>query len=84
MDLRDTFKLIDYLVAPTVGVGDKLVDTPIMKFSAGGGVGAIWETRISEQLQLAVDVLDTFKNQPPTPTTRKNDVAVVTAMSAKF
>ncbi len=136
--LRDTFKLIDYLVAPTAGVGYKLVDTPSTKFSTDAGLGAVWEknpdldvrtsmalvagekldyalsatstfkhavtglwkandvadglytlsfglgSRISEQLQLSVDVLDTFKNQPPTATTKKNDVAVVTAITAKF
>lgn len=47
-------------------------------FSAGIG------TRISEYFQLSFDVLDTFKNLPPTPATQKNDVAVVTAMTAKF
>jgi hypothetical protein len=41
-------------------------------------------TRISERLQLSVDVLDTFKNRPPTAATKKNDVALVTAISAKF
>ena len=41
-------------------------------------------TRISEQLQLSIDVLDTLKNRPPTPATKKNDVAVVTAITAKF
>jgi putative salt-induced outer membrane protein YdiY len=136
--LRDTFKLIDYLVAPTAGVGYKLVDTPSTEFSTDAGLGVVWEknpdldvrtstaltagekleyaltatstlkhaatglwkandmadglytfsiglgTRISEQLQLSVDVLDTFKNRPPTATTKKNDVAVVTAITAKF
>lgn len=136
--LRDTFKLIDYLVAPTGGVGYKLVDTAVTKFSADGGVGAVWEknpdldvrtsaaliagerlehaltttstikhaitalwkadelsdglytfsiglgTRISEQWQLSIDILDTFKNRPPTAETKKNDVAVVTALTAKF
>lgn len=136
--LRDTFKLIDYLVAPTAGVGYKLVDTDATKFSTDAGAGVVWEknpdldlrtsmaliageklqhaltatstlrhaatglwkandladglytisvglgTRISERLQLSVDVLDTFKNRPPTPATRKNDVAVVTAITAKF
>jgi hypothetical protein len=41
-------------------------------------------TRISEQLQLSIDVLDTLKNRPPTLATKKNDVAVVTAITAKF
>lgn len=41
-------------------------------------------TRISERLQLSIDLLDTFKNRPPTPETRKNDVAFVTAVTTKF
>lgn len=39
---------------------------------------------MSDQLQLSVDLLDTFKNRPPTAATKKNDVAVVTAITAKF
>jgi putative salt-induced outer membrane protein YdiY len=136
--LRDTFKLIDYLVAPTAGVGYKVIDTEPTKFSVDAGAGIVWEknpdvdvttspavtagealvhqltettslrhattalwkaddfgdglysfsvgigTRISEHLQLSVDVLDTFKNKPPTAATEKNDVALVTAVTAKF
>ena len=136
--LRDTFKLIDYLVAPTAGVGYKVLDTPSTKFSTDAGLGGVWEknpdldvrtsvaliageklehaltstailkhaatglwkandladglytfsiglgTRISEQFQLSIDVLDTFKNRPPTLATKKNDVALVTAITAKF
>lgn len=44
------------------------------------GLGA----RISEQLQLSVDFLDTLKNRPPTPETDKNDIALVTAITARF
>ena len=136
--LRDTFKLIDYLVAPTAGVGYKVIDTATTKFSTDAGLGVVWEknpdldvrtsmallageklehaltststlkhaatglwkandladglytlsvglgTRISEQFLLSVDVLDTFKNRPPTAAIKKNDVAVVTAITAKF
>ncbi len=136
--LRDTFKLIDYLVAPTAGVGYKMIDTAETRFSADGGLGVVWEknpdldvrtsvaltageklerqltatttfkhsatglwkandladglytiavgvgAKISDQLQLSVDLLDTFKNRPPTAATEKNDVAVVTALTAKF
>lgn len=136
--LRDTFKLIDYLVAPTAGVGYKVVDSARTKFSTDTGVGVVWEknpdldvrtsmaltageklehaltatstlkhaatglwkandladglytfsiglsTRISERFQLSIDVLDTLKNRPPTPATKKNDVAVVTAITTKF
>ncbi|HVJ27121.1 MAG TPA: DUF481 domain-containing protein [Vicinamibacterales bacterium] len=136
--LRDTFKLIDYLVAPTAGVGYKLVDSAATKFSVDGGFGAVWEknpevdvqtslaltageklehqfnanatlkhavtalwkaddledglytfsiglaTKVSERLLFSIDLLDTFKNRPPTPETKKNDVALVTAITAKF
>jgi putative salt-induced outer membrane protein YdiY len=136
--LRDTFKLIDYLVAPTAGAGYKLVDAATTKFAVDAGIGAeieknpdldartsvaltagekfehrltptstikhaatgLWKanelsdalytfsvglgTKISERLQLSVDVLDTLKNRPPTPATKKNDLALVTAITAKF
>jgi putative salt-induced outer membrane protein YdiY len=136
--LRDTFKLIEYLVAPTGGVGFRVVDTEATKFTLDAGAGGAWEKnpgidvrtsgaltageklthqltetttvkqgitglwktddlsdslytfsvglgmRITEQLQFSIDVLDTYKNLPPTPETEKNDVAVVTALTAKF
>jgi putative salt-induced outer membrane protein len=41
--LRDTFKAIDYLAAPTAGLGYKLVDTPSASFTVDGGVGGVWE-----------------------------------------
>jgi putative salt-induced outer membrane protein len=41
--LRDPFKAIDYLIAPTAGVGYKLVDTEQTKFSVDGGGGVTWE-----------------------------------------
>jgi putative salt-induced outer membrane protein YdiY len=41
--LRDTFKLIDYLVAPTVGVGRKLVTTPATLLAVDAGVGMVFE-----------------------------------------
>ena len=136
--LRDKFKLIDYLVAPTVGAGYKLVDTERTKFSIDAGAGTITEknpgrasrtsaavvaseklehqltptavikhsvsglwkasdfsdglyavslglaTKVSERLQLSLDFLDTYKSKPPTPATRKNDIAFVAALTAKF
>lgn len=136
--LRDTFKLIDYMVAPTVGVGYKVIDTARTKFDVDAGVGVVWEknpdvdvrtngaviageklefqmtgtstikhaagalwtmddfgdglytvsvglgTKISEYLQLSIELLDTYKTRPPTADTKKNDVAFVTAVAAKF
>jgi putative salt-induced outer membrane protein YdiY len=40
---RDTFKLIDYLVAPTGGIGFKVVNTEATKFSVDTGAGVAWE-----------------------------------------
>lgn len=136
--LRDTFKLIDYIVAPTAGLGVKVVNTDPTKFAVDAGVGVIWEknpvgdvrrsgaitasetlthrltttasikhaatglwktdqfadsmynvsaglaTRISNRVELSIDLLDTYKNRPPTAATKKNDVAVVTSLIAKF
>lgn len=136
--LRDTFKRIDYLVAPTGGIGFKVINTDATKFSVDGGAGSISEknpgvdvrtsgavtaserltvqltptssikhgvsglwkanrfsdglytssvglaTKISDRMQLSIDLLDTFKNLPPTAATKRNDVAFVTAITAKF
>lgn len=136
--LRDTFKLIDYLIAPTGGVGYKVIDTEPTKFAVDVGAGGVWEknpgidvrtsgavtageklthqltstatikhgitglwktddfsdslytfnvglgTKITERVQLAIDLIDTYKNRPPTAATEKNDVALVTAITAKF
>ncbi len=136
--LRDTFKLIDYLVAPTAGVGYKIIESEATKFAVDAGLGMVWEknpdldvrtdmavtagetlqhqltstatfkhavtglwkaddfadglyavsvglaAQITPRVQLSFDVLDTFKNKPPTPETKKNDIAFVTAIVAKF
>lgn len=41
--LRDKFKNIDYLIAPTGGLGYKVIDTPESKLDVDGGVGGVWE-----------------------------------------
>jgi len=41
--LKDEFKSIDYLVAPTAGVGYKLFDTMATKLSVDGSAGGVWE-----------------------------------------
>ena len=41
--LKDQFKEIDYLVAPTGGLGYKLFDTAATKLDVDGGVGMVWE-----------------------------------------
>jgi putative salt-induced outer membrane protein YdiY len=41
--LRDEFKNIDYLLAPTAGVGYKISDTAATKLTVDGSIGAVWE-----------------------------------------
>jgi putative salt-induced outer membrane protein YdiY len=45
--LRDTFKSIDYLTGPTVGVAYKLVNLEPTKFTIDAGGGIIWERNTS-------------------------------------
>lgn len=40
--------------------------------------------KISARLQLSIDLLDTLKNRPLDPTTKRNDVALVTSIIAKY
>ena len=41
--LRDQFKEIDYLVAPTMGLGWNPIDRPLTKLSVNTGAGHVWE-----------------------------------------
>jgi putative salt-induced outer membrane protein YdiY len=40
---RDKFKRVDYLIAPTAGVGLKLADKPTLSASVDGGLGGAFE-----------------------------------------
>ncbi|MGE3509396.1 MAG: YdiY family protein [Vicinamibacterales bacterium] len=136
--LRDRFKDIDYLVAPTGGLGYKLLDTPESKMDIDAGVGGVWEKnagfdisssgavtlgeKLQQQLtssttftqsfsglwktkefsdslytfgvglavsmstrtQLKVELLDVYKNRPPLPTIKKNDLATLLAVVFKM
>jgi putative salt-induced outer membrane protein len=136
--LHDTFKGVDYLYAPAVGAGYKIVDTKRTTFDVNGGVGGVVEkdigqdaigngaltfgekivhqlsdtttlkeavtglvkmgdagnglytfgvgvaAKVNSRLQLAVDLLDTFKNQPVDGLTHKHDLALVTSIVAKY
>jgi len=136
--LHDTFKGIDYVVAPAAGVGYKIIDTKPTSFNVDAGVGGLVEkdigspatgsgaltvseklvhqlsdtttlkegatsllkmsnfadglytfqigiaARVNSRLQLTVDLLDTFKNQPVDGLTHKHDLAVVTGIVAKY
>ena len=46
--LRDTFKQIDQLVAPTAGAGYRLYATDVATWSVDAGVGAAWEEEYGE------------------------------------
>ena len=41
--LKDEFKDIEYLIAPTGGIGYKLIDTPETKLGVDGSAGVVWE-----------------------------------------
>jgi putative salt-induced outer membrane protein YdiY len=136
--LRDRFKDISYLIAPSAGLGYKVVDTPMTTLSAEAGMGGVWEKDtgldvkasgavianqklmhkisasatlnesvsglwktsdfadalytfggglalgVTTRLQVKIELLDTYKNRPPSPTAKKNDVATILALVYKF
>ena len=136
--LQDEFKSIDYLIAPTAGLGYKVIDTAPTKFSVDAGIGGVWEKNaigdvhssgavtfseklnhaltsttalthgfsalwktkdwedalytfgagvavsMSTRTQLKVELLDVYKNKPPTPAVGKNDLAILMAIVYKM
>lgn len=40
---RDPFKEVDYLIAPTAGLGYRVYKTDRVNFNVNGGVGGVWE-----------------------------------------
>jgi putative salt-induced outer membrane protein YdiY len=49
--LRDSFKAIDYLVSPTVGLSRLLVKNDRTELGVDGGVGVVWEQNPDLELQ---------------------------------
>jgi putative salt-induced outer membrane protein YdiY len=49
--LRDSFKSIDYLVSPTIGVSRLLVKNDRTELGIDGGVGIVWEQNPGLELQ---------------------------------
>jgi putative salt-induced outer membrane protein YdiY len=136
--LRDSFKAIDYLVSPTVGISQLLVKNDRTELGVDTAVGVVWEqnpglelqtdgavtagqhfahkltatTELKEKAaalwkmddfgdalyvfgaglaasittatQMKVEFLDTYKAQPPLPTVKKNDIAVLVSFAYKF
>jgi putative salt-induced outer membrane protein YdiY len=135
--LRDSFKDIDYLLAPTGGIGYKLLNTPETTLDTDLGAGGVWEKNadavvegsgaitlgeklsrkltstttftqsfaglwktkdlddslyqfgvgiaaaVSSRVQLKVELLDVYKNKPPTAAVKKNDLATIVAIVYK-
>ena len=50
--LRDSFKEIDYLISPTVGVSRLLVKNARTEIGVDGGVGAVWEKNLGRETNL--------------------------------
>jgi putative salt-induced outer membrane protein YdiY len=67
--LRDTFKDIDYLVAPGVGLGYKLVATPQTTFNVDAGLG----------VKIEKDTIPAVTGDPSAGTSTRRTDAVVTA-----
>jgi putative salt-induced outer membrane protein YdiY len=136
--LHDRFKGISYMVAPTGGIGYKILDLADSKIGVGLGGGGVWEkdygfdttssgaltldekfTRkltptatvgqsflalwktndfedalytfaanlavaISKQVQLKVELLDTYKTKLQDTTLQKNDVSLIVGVVYKF
>jgi putative salt-induced outer membrane protein YdiY len=72
--LRDTFKRIDYLVAPTAGVGYKVVDTERTKFSVDAGAGVVWEknTDLDTDASAAITAGEKLEHQLTDTTTLRH------------
>ena len=136
--LHDSFKAIDYFVAPTFGVGAKLVDTERAKLSTDVALGPSWEKNpgldvrnkvaivfgqkasyalsktasltqgfnaalvaddladglytfnvgvaasLTNRTQIKFEIVDTFKNKPPTADIKKNDVSTIVSAIYTF
>lgn len=49
--LRDSFKAIDYLISPTVGISRLLMKNERSEFAVDGAVGVVWEKNPDLELQ---------------------------------
>ena len=136
--MRDTFKEIDYLWSPNVGVNRYLIKGERTELNVDAGVGMVWEknpgfeldtagavtagqalqhkltatttftqkvaalwkmedfedalyaftlglaANVTDAIQMKAELLDTYKNKPPSATVVKNDVAFVLSFVYKF
>ena len=91
---------IDVRSSGAVTAGEKLTQTLTATTTVTQSVTALWKTKdwndslytfgagvaaaISARTQLKVEMLDTYKNLPPLPTIKKNDVALLMALVYKM
>jgi putative salt-induced outer membrane protein YdiY len=75
--LRDSFKAIDYLVSPTVGLSRLLVKSDRTELGVDGGVGVVWEQNPDLELQTdgAVTAGQQFAHKLTTTTELKQKLA---------
>jgi putative salt-induced outer membrane protein YdiY len=80
--LRDSFKLIDYLVSPTVGVSRLLIKDDRTELGVDGGVGVVWEQNPDLDLQTdgAVTAGQQFTRKLTATTELKEKVAALWKM----
>jgi putative salt-induced outer membrane protein len=77
--LRDTFKEIDYLVAPTAGVGYKILDSDATTLSVDAGVGGVWEKNLDAGVRAsgAVTLEERFSRTVSASTTVTQSLAAL-------
>jgi putative salt-induced outer membrane protein YdiY len=80
--LRDSFKSIDYLVSPTVGVSRVLLKNDRSELGVDGGVGVVWEQNPDLELQTdgAVTAGQQFAHQLTATTELKEKAAALWKM----
>jgi putative salt-induced outer membrane protein len=68
---RDKFKGVDYVVAPLVGLGFKVVEKPKIVFALDNGLGAAFEKLVGEQAttKLAMNASNRVEWKPSDTTT---------------
>jgi putative salt-induced outer membrane protein YdiY len=80
--LRDSFKSIDYLVSPTVGISRLLIKDPLTEFGVDAAVGIVWEQNPGLELQTdgAVTAGQQFARKLTATTELKEKVAALWKM----
>ncbi len=77
--LRDSFKAIDYLVSPTLGVGHVMVKNDRTELAVDAGAGVVWEKNPDQGVKTdgALTAGQNFKHQLTTTTTLTQRIAAL-------